>query len=515
LTINGWLIAAPAKITAMSSVFPNFTEFKRLARQGNVIPVATAVVADLISPVAAYLKLAKPNREQEHPHSFLLESVEGGERVGRYTYFGADPFQTISSRDRQITVTRGDHRREESGPIFDYLRETGQRFRAAVSSGMPPFSAGAVGYLSYEAVRQLERLPPRVEPDVELPDVFFMYFKNLVAFDHVAHRMLIISNVFTEEGRGTLEQKYRAAVQQLERMRRELEAPLASLPRKRRLLHNPLAPKSNLSRRQFEENVRRAQEYIRAGDIFQVVLSLRLAVPLRVPAFEVYRALRIINPSPYLYFLRLGKTTVLGSSPEMLVKVSGRSLEYRPIAGTHPRGRTEEEDQELARKLLADEKERAEHLMLVDLGRNDLGRVAEVGTVQPRELMFVERYSHVMHLVSRIEARLRADSDSYSALAACFPAGTLSGAPKIRAMEIIDELEPTRRGLYGGAVLYADFSGNLNACIAIRTMVARNRTAYLQAGAGIVADSVPASEYRESMNKAKALLKAIEMAEGR
>jgi anthranilate synthase component 1 len=497
------------------SVFPNFAEFKRLARQGNVIPVATAVVADLVSPVAAYLKLAKPNRERGHPYSFLLESVEGGERVARYTYFGADPFQTISSRDRQITVTQGERRVEESGGIFDYLREVGHRFRAAIPAGMPPFSAGAVGYLSYEAVRQLEHLPPRVAPDVELSDVFFMYYQNLVAFDHVAHRMFIISNVFTDEDRGTLEQKYRAAVQQLERMRRELEAPLTPVPRRRGALHNPLAAKSNLSRRQFEQKVRRAQEYIRAGDIFQVVLSLRLAVPLRVPAFEVYRALRVINPSPYLYFLRLGKITVLGSSPEMLIKVSGRSLEYRPIAGTHPRGRTEEEDLALERKLLADEKERAEHLMLVDLGRNDLGRVAEVGTVQPRELMFVERYSHVMHLVSRIEARLRGDSDSYSALAACFPAGTLSGAPKIRAMEIIDELEPTRRGLYGGAVLYADFSGNLNACIAIRTMVARDRTAYLQAGAGIVADSVPASEYRESMNKARALLTAIEMAQGR
>jgi anthranilate synthase component I len=498
----------------MSTVFPSFAEFKRLARQGNVIPVATTVIADLVSPVAAYLKLAGPNREHDHPFSFLLESVEGGERIGRYTYFGADPFETVACRDREIIVTRGGERVTESGAIFDYLRETGRRFRAAVPAGMPPFSAGAVGYLSYETVRQLEHLPPRVAPDVELYDVFFMYYKNLVAFDHVAHRMLIISNVFTDEGKGNLEQKYRAAVQDLERMRRKLEAPLGPMPR-RRSPRGPLPSRSNLSRRKFERNVERAQEYIRAGDIFQVVLSLRLAVPLRVPAFEVYRALRVINPSPYMYFLRLGPVTILGSSPEMLVKVSGSSLEYRPIAGTHPRGRTEEEDLALEQKLVADEKERAEHLMLVDLGRNDLGRVAEVGTVQPRELMFVERYSHVMHLVSRIEARLRADSDSYSALAACFPAGTLSGAPKIRAMEIIDELEPTRRGLYGGAVLYADFSGNLNACIAIRTMVARNRTAYLQAGAGIVADSVPSREYEESMNKARALLKAIEMAEGR
>ncbi|HEY6291748.1 MAG TPA: anthranilate synthase component I [Terriglobia bacterium] len=499
----------------MSSILPDFAEFRRLARRGNVIPVVASVVADLVSPVAAYLKLAKPYQEDAHPHSFLLESVEGGERIARYTYFGADPFQTVACRGRQITVQRGNRRSEEAGDIFDYLRETGRRYQAAVASGLPPFSAGAVGYVAYEAVRQLEHLPPRVEPDVKLDDAFFMYYRNLVAFDHVAHRMLIVSNVFTDEGTGTLESKYRSALRELERMRRALEGPQPSLPRRGHRARGPLRVKASLTPPRFEKIVGRAQEYIRAGDIFQVVLSLRLAVRLRVPAFAVYRALRVVNPSPYLYFLRMGPVTVLGSSPEMLVKVSGRALEYRPIAGTHPRGRSEEEDLELERKLAADEKERAEHLMLVDLGRNDLGRVAETGTVNPRELMFVERYSHVMHLVSRLEARLRADQDSYAALAACFPAGTLSGAPKIRAMEIIDELEPTRRGLYGGAVLYADFSGNLNACIAIRTVVARDRTAYLQAGAGIVADSVPAREYQESMNKARALLKAIEIAERR
>jgi anthranilate synthase component I len=500
----------------MIETFPNFAEFKGLARRGNVIPVATAVVADLESPVAAYLKLARPYHERAHPFSFLLESVEGGERVGRYTYFGADPFQTAACRGHRIVVDRGGRRREETGGVFEYLRETGRKFRAAVASGIPPFSAGAVGYVAYEAVRELENLPPRVEPDVDLDDACFMYYRNLVAFDHVAHRMLIISNVFTEEGQGTLQSKYRAAVRELERMRRTLEAPLDGLlPGRRRRPGTPPALKTNLTRRRYEQVVERAKEYIRAGDIFQVVLSLRLAAPLRAPAFDVYRALRIVNPSPYLYFLRLGPVTVVGSSPEMLVKASGRALEYRPIAGTHPRGRTEEEDLALQKKLLADEKERAEHLMLVDLGRNDLGRVAQTGSVHARELMFVERYSHVMHLVSRLEARLRPDADSYAALAACFPAGTLSGAPKIRAMEIIDELEPTRRGLYGGAVLYADFSGNLNACIAIRTIVARGGTAYLQAGAGIVADSVPASEYEESMNKARALLRAIEIAEGR
>ncbi len=497
-----------------TQVFPTFGEFRKLARRGNVIPVATSVLADLVSPVAAYLKLARPYQERSHPYSFLLESVEGGEHVGRYTYFGADPFQIASCRGDRIVIEREGRRSEESGGIFDYLRETGRQFRASVAPGIPPFSAGAVGYIAYEAVRQLENLPPRVEPDVELDDASFMYYRNLVAFDHVGRRMLLISNVFTDGGAGTLESKYRAATRELERMRRALDAPLHGLiPSRRRRPQSRLPLKANMPRRRYEQIVERAKEYIRAGDIFQVVLSQRLTVPLRATAFDVYRALRIVNPSPYLYFLRLGPVTVVGSSPEMLVKASGRALQYRPIAGTHPRGRTEEEDAALEQRLIADEKERAEHLMLVDLGRNDLGRVAETGSVRPRELMFVERYSHVMHLVSRLEARLRPDADSYAALAACFPAGTLSGAPKIRAMEIIDELEPTRRGLYGGAVLYADFSGNLNACIAIRTIVARGGMAYLQAGAGIVADSVPAREYDESMNKACALLRAIDIAE--
>jgi anthranilate synthase component I len=495
----------------MSSVLPDFAQFRRLSSRGNVIPVSTSVVADLDSPVAAYLKLSKPYSARGH--SFLLESVEGGERIGRYTYFGVNPFQIVSCRGRQIRVTKQGRSSEESGNIFDYLRQVARNYQTAAPAGLPPFSAGAVGYLAYEAVRELERLPARVAPDVDLDDAFFMYFRNLAAFDHVAHRLILISNVFTEEGPGSLRAKYQAAFAELDEMRRTLERPLA-LPRFRRP-RGRLPIRGNLSRPRFQGLVQRAKEYIRAGDIFQVVLSLRLAVPLRVPAFEVYRALRVVNPSPYLYFLRMGPVTVLGSSPEMLVKVNTRSLEYRPIAGTHPRGRTEEEDLSLEQRLVNDEKERAEHLMLVDLGRNDLGRVAEIGSVRARELMFVERYSHVMHLVSRLEARLRPECDSYAALAACFPAGTLSGAPKIRAMEIIDELEPTRRGLYGGAVLYVDFSGNLNACIAIRTIVARDNVAYLQAGAGIVADSVPAREYQECINKARALLKAIELAEGR
>jgi anthranilate synthase component 1 len=437
--------------------------------------------------------------------------VEGGERLGRYTFFGVDPFQVISCRGERIILTRGPKRKEESGNIFDYLRQVSAHYHSVTLAGLPPFTAGAVGYLSYETVRRLERLPPRRAPDVDVDDAVFMYFANILAFDHVQHRLFLIANVLTEEGKGSLRSKYDAAIRQLARLGRLLRQPL-DLPRSRRL-REPLRVRANMTRRQYEAVVERSKEYIRAGDIFQVVLSQRLEVPLRVPAFEVYRALRVVNPSPYMYFLRLGNATVLGSSPEMLVKVSGREVEYRPIAGTRPRGKTEEEDKRLEAELRSDEKERAEHIMLVDLGRNDVGRVCQFATVRPKELMFVERYSHVMHLVSSIQGRLRPDADSYAALAACFPAGTLTGAPKVRAMEIIDELEPTRRGPYGGAVLYADFSGNLNSCIVIRTVLIKDQRAYLQAGAGIVADSIPAREYQECMNKARALLRAFEIAE--
>jgi len=497
----------------MFDVYPSFAEFQRLARQGNVVPVYRTIVADLLSPVSAFLKLTFPSasRSRARPYHFLLESVEGGERIGRYTFFGVDPFQVVRCRAGRITVSHGARVEEQTGNIFDYLRQVGARYRPVAVAGLPPFAAGAVGYVAYEAVRQLERLPARVPPDVELDDAAFMYFSSLVALDHVQHRLFLIANVLTEEGPGSLRSKYDGAVRELERLDRALARPLRlpASPRPARRLR----VRCNMTRERYEAMVERAKEYIRAGDIFQVVLSQRLEVPVRVPAFQVYRALRVVNPSPYMYFLRMDDATILGSSPEMLVKVAGPEVEYRPIAGTRPRGRTEEEERRLEEELKSDEKERAEHIMLVDLGRNDIGRVCAFSTVRPKELMFVERYSHVMHLVSWLQGRLRPDADSYAALAACFPAGTLSGAPKVRAMEIIDELEPTRRGLYGGAVLYLDFSGNLNSCIVIRTVLIKNQRAYLQAGAGIVADSVPALEYQESMNKAKAMLKAFEMAE--
>jgi len=512
----------------MSETGPNFSEFKKLARRGNVVPVYRTIVADLLSPVSAFLSLSPQHGRASnlHPHSFLLESVEGGERVGRYTFFGVDPFQVVSCRGDRITVRRGeavaaasgcrnvDRRstlQEETGNVFEFLRGLGARYRSVDFPGLPPFTAGAVGYLSYEAVRMLERLPPRVAPDVDLDDAVFMYFSHVLAFDHVQHRLFLIANVLTEEDKGSLRAKYDTACRYLEDLERRLRRPLR-LPR----AHRPegaLRLRSNMPRWRYESMVERSKEYIRAGDIFQVVLSQRMEVPVRVPAFDVYRALRAVNPSPYMYYLRIGDSTVLGSSPEMLVKVAGRHVEYRPIAGTRPRGKSEEEDRHLEEELRSDSKECAEHIMLVDLGRNDVGRVSEFSTVRPTEIMFVERYSHVMHLVSRITGQLRPDADSYAALAACFPAGTLTGAPKVRAMEIIDELEPTRRGLYGGAVLYVDFSGNLNSCIIIRTVLIKNKIAYLQAGAGIVADSVAALEYNECQNKARAVLRAFELAE--
>jgi anthranilate synthase component I len=369
--------------------------------------------------------------------------------------------------------------------------------------------AGAIGYFAYDMVRLVEKIPATGRDDVGLDDCVMMFYLGLLAFDHVQHRVWVIRNVFTE-GPGSLREKYDAAVREIKRTRRLLEGPLPEQPRTPRA--RPLRVRSNMTKARFTGAVRKAKSYIRAGDAFQIVVSQRFEAQTNAEPFEIYRALRVVNPSPYLYFLNLDDVAVVGSSPEMLVKVQERNATYRPLAGTQPRGRNEKEDKEFEAKLLADPKERAEHVMLVDLGRNDLGRVCEYGSVKPERLMFVERYSHVMHIASSLRGRLRDDVDCFDALMACFPAGTLSGAPKVRAMEIIDELEPTRRGIYAGAILYLDFSGNLDSCIGLRTLVAKNGRAYVQAGAGIVADSVPSREYEESGNKARAVLKALEIA---
>jgi anthranilate synthase component I len=488
---------------------PDFREFQRLAKQGNLIPVYDVFSADLLTPVSAYLRIAQSAR-----YSFLLESVEGGEKIARYTFAGANPEEVfryangacvLESRDRVVW--------EERDPVT-FLRARMERFHPVRLQGLPPLVAGAIGYFSYDMVRLIERLPKRLRDDIGLYDAQLMFYHGILAFDHVQHRLWIVRNVYTEGAGGSLRSRYNAAVREIRRTRQLLEQPVpAEQPKKpARRRNEPLRITSNFRRDEYLDAVRKSKNYIRAGDIFQVVISQRFSAKTQAQPFQVYRELRALNPSPYLFYLQMNDISVVGSSPEMLVKVQGRDVFYRPIAGTRWRGKDEAEDQRLEREMLASEKERAEHIMLVDLGRNDLGRVCEYGSVKPERLMTVERYSHVMHLVSSLRGHLRDDVDCFDALMACFPAGTVSGAPKVRAMEIIEELERTRRGLYAGGVLYLDFAGNLDSCIALRTMVIKNGVAYVQAGGGIVADSTPEGEYEESVNKAKALFTALEAA---
>jgi len=489
---------------------PDYKEFARLARHATLVPVVKSVAADLLTPVSAFLAVAA-----KEPNAFLLESVERGEQVGRYTFLGAKPYMQVVARGEEITLQSGPRRERRSGDVIQILKDLLRHHRPADVPGLPPFTAGAVGYFSYDMVRHLENIGEHAKDDLSLPDCALMFFDRLLAFDHLRHQIHIIATA--DVSRESPRQAYDRAAADIARLEKKLTAGLRSLTAKNssRAPTGKLKVHSGTSRRRFMQSVERAKECIAAGDAFQVVLSQRLDFTPDVPPFDIYRALRTVNPSPYMYFIRNGDTHVLGSSPEMLVRVTGRKLEYRPIAGTHPRGRDAADDIRLEQQMIGDEKERAEHVMLVDLGRNDLGRVSEYGSVKVRELMYVERYSHVMHLVSALEGKLREDLDSLDAFAACFPAGTLSGAPKVRAMQIIEELEPTRRGVYGGSVLYADFAGNLDSCIAIRTMLMQGKKAYLQAGAGIVADSDPATEFDESMNKAKAVLRAVESARRR
>jgi len=483
---------------------PDYKTFRRLARQGNLVPVYDTFTADLLTPVGAHLRLARSAK-----YSFLLESVEGGENIARYTFTGANPEEVFRARGRACSLeSRRRITKFEAHPI-EHLRNLTARYRSVRVPGLPPLIAGAIGYFAYDMVRLVERIPASGRDDLSLDDCVMMFYLSLVVFDHVRHRVWVIRNVFTE-GSGSLRAKYDAAVREVHRARRLLKGPLP--PKRRARRHGALRVESNFTKARYLAAVRKAKAYIRAGDIFQVVPSQRFSARTSADPFEMYRALRVVNPSPYLYFLRLGDFSVVGSSPEMLVKIQGRDAFYRPIAGTLPRGHNEKEDRDFEARLLADPKERAEHIMLVDLGRNDLGRVSEYGSVKVERLMFVERYSHVMHLVSALRGRLRPDVDVFDALMACFPAGTLSGAPKVRAMEIIDELEPTRRGIYAGAILYLDFTGNLDSCIALRTLVAKNGRVYIQAGGGIVADSVPKREYEETVNKARAVITAVEIA---
>ena len=501
-------------------LLPDFKEFSRLAREATLIPVVKSVSADLLTPVSAFLAIS-----QGQSHAFLLESIERGEQIGRYTFLGAGPYMRVkalggkvvveghkvkSPTSRAKSVREGHPKSDES--VFRVLKRLLREHRPAHIPGLPPFTAGAVGYFAYDVVRQLEKIGDRAKDDLSVPDAELMFFDRLLAFDHLRHQIHIMAaaDVSRESPRGA----YDRAVRDIAALEKKLASGLspALFRKSAKVKSGKLKVHPGTTREEYMRGVERCKEYIAAGDIFQVVLSQRLDFVPEVAPFDLYRALRQVNPSPYLYFLKTGETHILGSSPEMLVRVTGRKLEYRPIAGTHPRGKDDAEDAQLEQKMRNDEKERAEHVMLVDLGRNDLGRVSEYGSVKVKDLMYVERYSHVMHLVSALEGTLRKDLDALDAFAACFPAGTLSGAPKVRAMQIIEELEPTRRGVYGGSVLYADFAGNLDSCIAIRTMLMQGKKAYLQAGAGLVADSDPATEFQESMNKAGALLKAVEMA---
>jgi anthranilate synthase component 1 len=486
---------------------PDFKQFSRLAREASLIPVVKSVSADLLTPVSAFLAIA-----DKEPQAFLLESVERGEQIGRYTFLGVRPYMQVRARQGTVEIERGRRREVVQGDIFQVVKRLLREHRPAHIPGLPPFTAGAVGYFAYDVVRQLENIGEHAKDDLSLPDAELMFFDRLLAFDHLRHQIHIIAaaDVANEKPRAA----YDRALRDIAALEKKLASGLSPSLWQKSAKEKPRKLKVHActKREDYLRHVDRCKEYIAAGDIFQVVFSQRFEFTPEIAPFDLYRSLRQVNPSPYLYFLRSGETHILGSSPEMLVRVTGRKLEYRPIAGTRPRGRDESEDLELEQQVRTDEKERAEHVMLVDLGRNDLGRVSEYGSVKVKDLMYVERYSHVMHLVSALEGTLRKDLDALDAFSACFPAGTLSGAPKVRAMQIIEELEPTRRGIYGGSVLYADFAGNLDSCIGIRTLLMQGKKAYLQAGGGIVADSDPDSEFQESMNKAQAVLRAVENA---
>ncbi|MBL7165997.1 MAG: anthranilate synthase component I [Dehalococcoidales bacterium] len=474
--------------------YPTLEEVKSFEPQnGNLVPVCREIVADLETPVSAFLKI---NRDG---YSFLLESVEGGERVARYSFIGTDPYRVLTTRGEDGT-----------DPLLPLAGEL-EKYKVVPVNGLPRFCGGAVGYLSYETVTRFEELPSPTADPLGLPESLFMLVDTMLAFDHATHKIKVISYISLDSP--DIETAYRQAVEKIDSLVDRLKTPL--LPGQAELKHVATGKglSSNMSRGDFEDKVRLIKEYITAGEAIQVVLSQRLKQPTRANPFDIYRALRTINPSPYMFFLDFKDFHIIGASPEILVRVEDGAVMTRPLAGTRPRGKDPAEDDRLDKELRSDEKERAEHIMLVDLGRNDIGRVSQPGTVEVSDLMDVERYSHVMHLVSHVQGKLRGDMTPLDALRACFPAGTVSGAPKIRAMEIIAELETEKRGPYAGAVGYLSFSGNMDMAIAIRTMVVNRGIAYTQAGCGVVYDSIPEKEYEESMNKARALLNAVSQAE--
>jgi len=474
--------------------YPTLEEVKKLKKDGNLVPIYREIVADLETPVSAFLKINRGG------YSFLLESVEGGEQLARYSFIGTEPYRVLT--------TRGEDKTDPLPLIAEELK----KYKIVPVSGLPKFCGGAVGYLAYETITRFEDLPSPESDPLGLPESLFMFVDTVLIFDHVIHKIKVLSYVHLD---GDIEQAYQKAIEGIDEMVARLNQPLRPSQQMNAATHptSESKPSSNFSKEEYAAAVLKTKQYIIAGEAIQVVPSQRLSQPTKAAPFEIYRALRTINPSPYMFFLDFKDFHIIGASPEILVRVEDDMVMTRPLAGTRPRGANPAEDAKLEQELRNDEKERAEHIMLVDLGRNDIGRVSEPGTVEVSELMEVERYSHVMHLVTHVQGRLRHDKTAFDALRACFPAGTVSGAPKIRAMEIIAELEPEKRGPYAGAAGYFSFSGNMDMAIAIRTMVVTKGIAYTQAGGGIVYDSIPEREYEETMNKARALLNAISQTE--
>ena len=475
--------------------YPSLEEVKKLGNLGNTVPIYREIVADMETPVSAFLKINRGD------YSFLLESVEGGERLARYSFIGTEPYRVLTTKGK-----------DKTDPL-PLIAEELNRFKPVPVSGLPKFCGGAVGYLSYETVTRFEKLPSPTRDPLGLPEALFMFVDTVLIFDHVTHKIKVLSHVHLD---GNIEMEYQQAVKKIDELVDRLNQPLPAVKQAKGA--NPAAsqskPTSNFAKKDYEAVVEKIKKYITAGEVIQVVPSQRLSQPTKAAPFDIYRALRTINPSPYMFYFDLGgEFFIIGASPEILVRVEDGTVTTRPLAGTRPRGKTPEEDARLEQELKNDEKERAEHIMLVDLGRNDIGRVSEPGSVEVSELMDVERYSHVMHLVTNVQGKLRKDMNAFDALRDCFPAGTVSGAPKIRAMEIIAEVEPEKRGPYAGAAGYFSFNGNMDMAISIRTMVVSKGVAYTQAGGGVVYDSVPEREYEETLNKARALLNAISQAE--
>lgn len=484
--------------------YPSREAFKAKASQGNLIPVYREIMADLETPVSAFLKLAQGE------YSFLLESVEGGEKWGRYCFLGSEPSIIFQSKGTRVEIRRdGLCEVQEGVDPLDALKRLMNEYHPVEVEGLPRFFGGAVGYLSYDMVRFFECLPDQTVDDLQLPDALFVITDTIVIFDHMLQKIKVVSNALVD---GPPDKAYEQAIAKIEHIINRLRQPVPSRQGRPQTVSGPLSVTSNFTQRAYEQVVERAKEYVRAGDIIQVVPSQRFQAHIDVAPFDIYRTLRTVNPSPYMFYLQCGDFTLVGSSPEVMVRLEGSLIELRPIAGTRRRGRSRAEDDTIAEELMGDPKERAEHIMLVDLGRNDVGRVSKIGSVKVTELLVVEKYSHVMHLVSHVIGELAEGKDCYDVMRATFPQGTVSGAPKIRAMQIIEELEPTKRGPYAGAVGYFSFSGNMDTCIALRTLTVKGNAAYLQAGGGVVADSVPTLEYEETLNKAQALRRAIELA---